>query len=94
MQIGTSGPETKQIKEADHIVTFAKAISREIGTYRIGDDVNFMGCSMSYVEEKITIAINDLRWLKTTLKAADKLQRQNTARRKPEAEEKEAKLRF
>ena len=73
-------PESKEIKHTDTIVTFAKRVSREVASFRIPKDIDFIGCSEPYVREKLNAAIYDLQWLKRTLTALDKSRRTTTAK--------------
>lgn len=60
-----------EVNNGGEIVHFVKAISRLIGVLRI-NKVDFLGCSASYVEEKIDLAIKDLQWMKNRIKEIDK----------------------
>lgn len=56
---------------ANTIVSFAKEISKEAFNLMV-DDIDFLGCSELYVEEKIDSAIYALKELKRQCKSADK----------------------
>jgi len=52
-----------EIKKGDDLVNFVKNISSEVSKLRIDSDVDYMGCSRSYVYEKVFLAIHDLEWI-------------------------------
>lgn len=55
--------EKIQIKSGGELVSFVKNISEQVSKLRIGDDVDYMGCSRSYIYEKVHIAIHNLEWI-------------------------------
>jgi hypothetical protein len=74
MAIGSKPPASQKITEANSIVSFAKAISREVASFELADDLNFVGCSIPYVKEKLNLAITDLEWLRRALISIEKTQ--------------------
>ncbi len=71
-------PESNRVKHAMEVVCFAKRVSREVASFRIPDDVDFVGASYSYVKEKLDTAIADLRWMKNRMKEVDQLKKRST----------------
>ena len=61
--------------EADDIVSLVKEQKRQIEALWTGDNINFMGCSEGYCEEKINALISVLKDFKQYLKRQDKEQR-------------------
>lgn len=57
-------PESVEATHADAIVTTAKRISRQVAALKLSTDLDFVGCSLSYTQEKIDAAIGSLKWLK------------------------------
>jgi len=55
--------EKIEVKHADELVDFVKGVSKQVYRLRIGKDVDYMGCSRSYVYEKVQTAIHDLEWI-------------------------------
>lgn len=75
----------KENIEAMDIVSSVKNYSSYIDKNFYGDHINFLGCSESYVEEKINHLIYMLQHLKKYLRAVEKIQEQEekTMRVKP-----------
>lgn len=61
-----------RVKSGDEIVTFVKHIDRLVDVLRINDGVDYVGCSSSYVLEKVELAINALKWIKQRVKETGK----------------------
>ena len=63
--------------KTQYIVGYLKTVTKEI--HRITDDidegVDFVGCSEMYVTEKIEATILALKYLRSTLKVIDNIQR-------------------
>lgn len=68
-------PESRRIKHADEIVSFAKRVSREVASFVLPEGIDFIGCSEPYVREKLNAAIADLQWMKRRMTEVDKLNR-------------------
>jgi len=63
--IGSNERQDKkfEVKHGDELVTFVKSIVGLIGVLRI-NDIDTMGCSTTYIYEKIQLAIHDLEWMR------------------------------
>ncbi len=61
------GGRVRQVKKADELVTLVKSFSEIVSQLRI-NKVDFIGCSKDYVESKVNLAINDLKWIKERIK--------------------------
>ena len=62
------------MKEAMEIVSLVKEYKITIQHLLNCDDINFLGCSEDYVEEKINALINELQYLKKHLRSVEKQQ--------------------
>lgn len=60
---------------ANEIVSSVKSYREFIGKYFRYDNIDFMGCSEYYCEEKINALITELQYLKKHLKHVEKTQR-------------------
>lgn len=75
VEVRRYAPESNKLDHANEVVTFAKNISSEVSSFVIPNDIDFIGASYGYCNEKITAAIRSLEWLNRRLKECSVIQR-------------------
>lgn len=68
------------MNQPQYIIGYLKTVNKEI--HKIADEmdegINFEGCSEMYVTEKIDSTIQALKYLRSTVKMIDNLQRKKS----------------